>query len=327
MKVLYALQGTGNGHVSRAMEIVPILKKKADLDVLISGTQADLSLPFEVKYRLHGLSFIFGKRGGVDISETRKTLNSRQLINDIRSLPVKNYDLVINDFEPVSAWACRLKKVRCIALSHQSAVLHNSAPKPNKSDLTGRTILRYYAPAKIHYGFHFKPYGRNIFTPVIRREIRYGANRNDGHYTVYLPAYGDNIIVNLLSQFSGIRWQVFSKHSKQRYDFGNIKVVPVDNRLFINSLVSCEGILCGAGFETPAEALYLGKKLLVVPMSGQYEQQCNAAALKNMGVTIVEKLSSNSIFVLADWIYNSGPIRVNYPDETEKIIDTILKNY
>ena len=36
MKVLYAFQGTGNGHIARAQEIIPILKKYAEVDILIS---------------------------------------------------------------------------------------------------------------------------------------------------------------------------------------------------------------------------------------------------------------------------------------------------
>jgi len=43
------------------------------------------------------------------------------------------------------------------------------------------------------------------------------------------------------------------------------------------------GVFCGAGFETPAEAMFLKKKLMVIPMKGQYEQQCNAAALEEIG--------------------------------------------
>ncbi len=70
MKILYAIQGTGNGHLSRARDIVPILQKKGEVDILVSGIQADVSLPFPIKYRLKGLSFVFGKNGGVDIVST-----------------------------------------------------------------------------------------------------------------------------------------------------------------------------------------------------------------------------------------------------------------
>jgi UDP-N-acetylglucosamine:LPS N-acetylglucosamine transferase len=72
MKILYAIQGTGNGHISRARDIIPILQKKGDLDILISGIQADVSLPYEVKYKFKGLSFIFGKNGGIDLLNTYK---------------------------------------------------------------------------------------------------------------------------------------------------------------------------------------------------------------------------------------------------------------
>src|ERR1043165_3349999 len=130
MKILFAIQGTGNGHLSRARDIYPELAKYGDVDVLISGIQADVDVPFPVKFKLYGMSFIFGKRGGVDIVETARRLKLIKLLQDIRQLPVEDYDLVINDFEPVSAWACRSKKVPCISVSHQCAVLHRNAPPP-----------------------------------------------------------------------------------------------------------------------------------------------------------------------------------------------------
>lgn len=59
MKVLYAIQGTGNGHLSKARDIVPALQKRnIELDILVSGTQADISIPYPIKYQLNGWSFI-----------------------------------------------------------------------------------------------------------------------------------------------------------------------------------------------------------------------------------------------------------------------------
>ena len=104
MKILYAIQGTGNGHISRALEIVPQLKKIAETDILISGSHYELELPFPVKYKLHGLGFIFGKKGGVDILKTYLRMNMPRLIREIRMLPVHEYDFIISDFEPVSCW-------------------------------------------------------------------------------------------------------------------------------------------------------------------------------------------------------------------------------
>ena len=130
MKVLYAIQGTGNGHLSRARDVIPVLQSKnIELDILVSGIQADVDLPFNIKYKFHGLSYIFGKKGGVDLWKTYSNSNLKGLRKDIKNLPVEEYDLVINDFEPVSAWAAKRKNIPCVSFSHQAAVLSKNAPK------------------------------------------------------------------------------------------------------------------------------------------------------------------------------------------------------
>ncbi|MDN5204942.1 glycosyltransferase family protein [Fulvivirgaceae bacterium BMA10] len=327
MKILYAIQGTGNGHLSRARDIIPVLQKQGDLDILVSGIQADVSIPYEIKYRLKGLSFIFGKQGGVDIWKTYLKSNSRRLQKEIKSLPIQDYDLIINDFEPVSAWAAYLKGKPCIGLSHQAAVIDKDSPKPKKTDRTGKLILRHYAPTSQYYGFHFQSYNDNIFTPVIRKQIRNLDVTNDGHFTVYLPAYSDKKLIKVLSEIKEVKWEVFSKHNKKPVRHENIYIQPVTNESFIESFASCSGILCGAGFETPAEALYLNKKLMVIPMKGQYEQHCNAAAVKAMGVPVLKSLKKKRIDKIKDWINNGEIIKVNYPDITEHIIDKLIRNF
>jgi len=327
MKILFAIQGTGNGHLSRARDVYPELVKYGDVDVLISGIQADVKVPFPVKYQMYGMSFIFGKRGGVDIWDTTKKLKLFKLMKDIRSFPVTDYDLVINDFEPVSAWACKRHKIPCISVSHQAAVLHELAPKPRENDLFGKLILKHYAPTTAAYGFHFKSYGKNIFTPVIRNEIRALTPTDEGHYTVYLPAYDDETIVNNLSVFPEVKWEVFSKHNKQPFTKGSISVSPINNEAFIKSMASSTGVLCGAGFEGPAEAMYLGKKVLVIPMQKQYEQQCNAAGAATMGATVIKHLDKNYHSTIKWWLTDNTSSHVNYPDITANIIEQLIREH
>ncbi|MEO5942628.1 MAG: glycosyltransferase family protein [Ferruginibacter sp.] len=324
MKILYAIQGTGNGHLTRARDIIPALMLKGDVDILVSGTEAEVDLPYPVKYTFKGLSFVFGKNGGIDLLATYKKGNLKRLYEEIKSLPVDEYDIVINDFEPVSAWACKLKMKTCIGLSHQAAVINKRSPKPKRKDLVGNAVLKNYAPVTEQYGFHFEPYDQNIFTPVIRSQVRLAKPTDKGHYTVYLPAYADKRIIKILSHVDNIQWQVFSKHTKKAYTEKNIKITPINNDAFIESLVSCTGILCGAGFETPAEAIFLEKKLLAIPMKGQYEQQCNAAALKKMGIPVIKTLKKKHIEKIRNWVDLSPVLAVQYPDITNKIIDTIF---
>jgi uncharacterized protein (TIGR00661 family) len=327
MKVLYAIQGTGNGHVCRALDIIPILQKKADVDILMSGIQADVHLPFPVKYTFEGLSFIFGEKGGIDLLETYKKSHLRRLLKEINSLPVEEYDLVISDFEPVSAWACYQRNKPCISLSHQAAVLDKSSPQPRHKDPMGKAVMKVYAPASVSYGFHFKSYNENIFTPVIRQQVRTMSVGNQGHYTVYLPAYSDKRIIKILSQCTEARWEIFSKHFEHQVNFENINVFPINNEEFIKSMASSEGVLCGAGFETPAEALFLKKKLLVIPMKNQFEQHCNAAALKEMGVPVLKSLKAKHLPMINTWLESSEIVEVEYPDITEDIIDLILETH
>lgn len=324
MKILYAIQGTGNGHLSRARDIIPLLQKKGELDILVSGIQADVELPYPVKYKFKGLSFIFGKNGGIDLIATYRKSNLKQLFKEIKSLPIEEYDLVINDFEPVSAWACKRKHKVCIGLSHQAAVINKKSPKPKKNDMVGKAVLNNYAPVTTAYGFHFAAYDKNIFTPVIRSQVREAAPLDKGHYTVYLPAYSDEKIIKVLAQIKDTNWQVFSKHSKKEYKKSNIHIRPVNNDDFIESFINCTGVLCGAGFETPAEALYLQKKLMAIPMKGQYEQQCNAAALKTIGVPVIKSLKKKHLDKIKAWVKDDQFIPFNFPNITEKIVDMIV---
>lgn len=324
MRILYAIQGTGNGHLCRAMDVVPSLQKHAEVDILISGIQADIDLPFDIKYRFHGLSFIFGKSGGVDLWRTFMSSTVRKFRQEINSLPIEDYDLVINDFEPISAWACNIKDKACIGLSHQIAALDPASPKPEESDMLGRFIMKNYAPSTKSYGFHFKPYAPHIFTPVIRKDIRQLEATNEGHYTVYLPSYDDAYLIRNLIKFPDVQWEVFSKHNKKAFKNKNVKINPIDNDAFVKSMASSEGVLCGAGFETPAEALFLEKKLLVIPMKNQYEQHLNAAALEEMGVPVIRSLKPKYAYDIESWLYSKSKVKVDYPDCTDEVIAQIL---
>ncbi|WP_319500635.1 glycosyltransferase family protein [uncultured Draconibacterium sp.] len=323
MKILYAIQGTGNGHLARATEIVPLLKELGETDILVSGIQGDIRLPFPVKYRLYGFSFIFGKKGGVAIWKTITKARIFRLANDIRKIPVHQYDVVINDFEPVSAWACKLRKKTCVGLSHQNAVLHSKAPRPTKKDVLGEWILKHYAPATFRYGFHFKQLDEHNFEPVIRSAIRNATITNNGHYTVYLPAFSNLEIEKLLGPHQSVRWQVFSKHCPKSYTKGSIQFNPVSLEEFNRSFIACSGIMCTAGFETPAEALFMGKKLCVIPMKNQYEQACNAAMLADMGVSVIHKTGSCHD-ILSNWLQSGQTIQILYPDNTYDILKGVI---
>jgi uncharacterized protein (TIGR00661 family) len=292
--------------------------------LFISGAQADIRLPFEVKYQSRGLSFYFGKKGGVDILKTIRKNKATGVFREIRDFPADKYDLVINDFEPISAWAAKLKRVPSVALSHQASLLAEEVPKARHYDPVGVWILGNYAPTAATVGFHFKAFNDQIFTPVIRKRIRSLPVQDRGHFTVYLPAYDDRKILTVLSRVPDVEWHVFSKHSRVRYRVGDIRVYPVDNELFTSSMAGSAGVLCGAGFETPAEALFLGKRLMVIPMEQQFEQHCNAEVLRQMGIAVIPKLKKRFSQSIREWTETPADPPLHFPDVIRCAVEKAL---
>jgi UDP-N-acetylglucosamine:LPS N-acetylglucosamine transferase len=124
-----------------------------------------------------------------------------------------------------------------------------------------------------------------------------------------------------------INWQVFSKNSKKDIQIKNTKITPINTELFLKSMASAEGVLCNAGFGTASEALFLKKKLLVIPMKKQLEQAYNAAMLEEMGVSVIKKLNNKNIPKIKKWLDEDTIVTIDYPDNTEEIVSLIVTNH
>lgn len=326
MKILYAMQATGNGHFSRAREIVPILQQYGNVDIAISGTQADVQLPFPIQHKKRGTSFIYGNRGQINWLNTLSKTRFLTLIRDIWQFPIQDYDVIFNDFEPVTAWACRQKNIPCIGLSHQGAFLSDRTPRPKQRHFSGELVLKNYAPVTSMYAFHFQRYDKFIRTPVIRSEIRQATITKGQHISVYLPAVDEKLLIQQFKKIKSVEWQIFSKRVKDVRVIDNITIQPINNENWIKSIATSLGVMMSAGFEGPAEALFLGKKLIVMPIIGQYEQLCNATALERMGVPVFRKIHHDFGELIKDWLYEQEPIQVHYPDETSQVVQSIFEN-
>lgn len=321
MNILFAVQGTGNGHVSRAREILPYLQQHGEVSLLISGTQFDVGADLPVKHLHHGMGFVFGSQGGVNMAKTIQQLRPWTFVKDVRKLPLHQYDIIINDFEPLTAYAAKLQGRKVYGLSHQSSFSSMLAPRPTyKHDHIAEWLIRNYAPYTEATAFHFKRYDHFIETPVIRREVRRLKPKQGDHVTVYLPAYADDLLIRYLSKLPKMQWELFSKHSKIGFQYKNVKVRPINNQDYLQSLEQSVGLLTGGGFEAPAEALFLGKRLFMIPMSNQFEQHCNAIAALDLGAAVSLKIDYQLTDKLDCWLKQSVDRKVDFPDHTEGLI-------
>jgi uncharacterized protein (TIGR00661 family) len=326
MKIFYAIQATGNGHISRAMELLPHLERYGRVDIFLSGANSSLSLDAPVKYRSKGLSLFYNCTGGLDYWKMIKGYSPFKLKKEVQELPVEKYDLVINDFEYITAASCAKKKIPSVQFGHQASFQSNKTPRPaNKSDI-GEWLLKNYAKATHHIGLHFEKYDEFIFHPVIKKEILEAESTDENYVTVYLPSYCEPQLEQIFHQLEEFNFQIFSKETWRPRTSQNIHFFPVDRSLFNQSLIHCTAIITGGGFETPAEAIHLGKKIISVPIRGQYEQICNAAALERLGITCLETIDENFPVVFYTWMSRKNSVRIDYSKTIPEALEYLFSN-
>jgi len=310
MKVLYGIQGTGNGHLARARALVPALRDAGiDMDFVFTGRPREDYFNMELFegygcYR--GLSLIV-ERGKLKHLQTMTRNNIFEFAGDLGRLNTRDYDLVITDFEPLTAWAAKLQGTPSIGISHQKAFDY---AVPKVSGYWGsRAILRSFAPTAMRVGLHWHHFKQPVLPPLIEpmRPRQQVANK----ILVYMGFEAVDDIVQFLKPFDKYTFLVYAPVVRET-QLGHIHIKPLSHTEFHRDLLDCFGDISNAGFELSSECLALGKKLLIKPLLGQYEQLCNALALQSLNRgTIIESLDHR---MLQKWLELPGHERILYPN-------------
>jgi uncharacterized protein (TIGR00661 family) len=327
MKIFYAIQATGNGHISRAMELLPHLQPYGTVDIFLSGANSSLALDTPVKYRSNGLSLFYTCTGGLDYWKIMKGCQPLKLKKEIQDLPVEKYDLVINDFEYITAASCAKKKIPSVQVGHQASFQSAQTPRPANRKSIGEWLLKNYAKATHYVGLHFEKYDDFIFHPVVKRELLDTEPSDNNYITVYLPSYCEPQLKNIFHPLKEFNFQIFSRETSQPRKSNNIQFLPVNSSLFNRSLVHCTGVITGGGFETPAEAIHLGKKIISVPIRGQYEQVCNAAALERLGIICLKNIDEDFPLIFHRWMNEAKPVQIDYSKTIPQVLEHVFSTY
>lgn len=327
MKIFYAIQATGNGHISRAIQLHPHLQKFGTVDFFMSGNNASLDIDLPVKYKSDGCSLHYSKCGGLNYWDIAKNIKPVQMFNDAKSLPLKKYDVVINDFDSITSLACKLQKVHSVQFGHQASFISELTPRPEKKSILGEMILKHYAPSPKYIGLHFEKYDSFILPPIIKDEIIQAEPKDLKHITVYLPSFQKDCLEKAFNKLQGQDFHWFLNDVKFKHTVGNITYYPVNQKQFNQSLISCHGIITGGGFETPAEALYLRKKILIIPIRNHYEQECNAAALKKMGVPVTYEVGNDFDLIIENWLNTGTAIPTIQANSIPETLQFLFETY
>lgn len=321
MHIFYGVQGTGNGHITRARVMAKELYKAGiQVDFQFSGRQKDqfFDMALFQDYRVkEGLTFSVN-HGKVSYVKTALGCKPVTFIKDIKNLDLSRYDLVITDFEPVTAWAAKTQGIPVLGLGHQYAFKFK-IPKTG-SDPLADMVMRYFAPADKRIGLHWHHFGQPILPPII--ETREPKPVIGNKIVVYLPFEDTQEIIAQLTPFEHYEFHAYMpKPTPSPVDHIVCKALCREG--FQEDLSNCAGIISNAGFELASEALQLGKKILVKPLSSQMEQISNAAALVQLGYGhAMEELDCKAI---EHWLHDSHAVHVSYPN-TAKLLVEWLQN-
>lgn len=318
-KLLYGIQGTGNGHLARARALVPELRLAGfDIDFVLTGRRHEdyfnMDL-FEGFSCYPGLSLI-SEKGRLKPWATMSNNSFMGFFKDARKLDVSRYDLVISDFEPLTAWASRRAGVKCLGISHQAAFAHN-VPKVG-GYLGSKLLMNMFAPADIYVGLHWHNFNQPILPPLIEQLDLKPITENK--ILVYMGFEAIDDVVDFISPFTNFEFHVYCK-IEQETAIGNIRLKPFSHQGFHTDLDDCAGVISNAGFELASECLFLGKKLLMKPLLGQYEQHCNALAMQSLKRgTVVQSLNRK---VLEKWLELPSHKPIHYPNVAQGLASWI----
>ena len=281
MKILYGVQATGQGHISRARAMAAALALY-DIEVtwLFSGRPRKALFdmePFADFQHRRGLSFAT-RAGRIRYRATLKSNNLAEFIRDVRTLDVDRYDAIVTDYEPVTAWAGRRAGARTIGIGHQYAFGPDTPRAGNR--WWAECIMRNFAPVDTALGLHWYPYADNVLPPIL--DLPDVPVVQAGHILVYLPFEDQEAITRLLHRLPDHRFIQYANDIESETR-GNVLRQHANIQGFKRHLAASSGVICNSGFELISECLHWGKPVLTKPLAGQMEQMSNALALRRLG--------------------------------------------
>jgi len=312
MRILYGVQATGNGHITRARVMAPALAEAGlEVDYLFSGRAPEQLFnmePFGNYQCRRGLTF-FMQGSRVDHWKTLKNIKPIQLLKDINALDVSGYDLVITDFEPITAWAARRQGVKSIGIAHQYAFLHDLPG--DKASWMLKQQVRYFAPVDLPIGLHWHHFYQAIFPPLIQPAWPREGGVIQGKVVVYLPHNNYRELIALLKLCSQGQFYIYAPIAEPIED-ANCHVRPFSRTGFQQDLAESEGVICNSGFGLLSEALQSGKKIMTLPQKGQVEQESNAEVLTRLELgEVIQHLDGEAI---THWLQQSSTKTLEIPD-------------
>ncbi|HLY92474.1 MAG TPA: glycosyltransferase family protein [Candidatus Angelobacter sp.] len=305
--LLYGVNGEGAGHSTRAKEVITHLQRQGHTVHVVSFDRGlrNLSESFpvteifglrvsyvnnRVRYRRTLIKNLIKARGA---ARSMKQLG--QIIDD------EKIDLVITDFEPLTAHVAHRKRMPLIAIDNQHAITNTRVSLPRgyaRDAATVKLVTHMMTPhADAYLVLSFFPVAVKrrdtfLFPPILRQEVLSTVPRAGDYALVYVTSPSKQIAA-LLKQ---VRYKFIAYGFGSEGDEGNVVFKKPSLTTFLQDLAGASSVIANAGFSLVSEALHLGKPYLAVPVQNQFEQTFNGYYVAKMGYgAFCDELSKEKI--------------------------------
>jgi len=345
-RIIYAVAGEGFGHSTRSHLIGQRLID-AGHDVMFVGSKNSLlylkQYFGECVQEVFGLSFAYDK-GYVDPIRTLKRNLVKLPKGHRRNVELfkKHFepfgpDLVISDFEPFSAWWAWRKNVPFISIDNEHILTLCKLEHPAKnwfSRLTAKVVTRcHYVGAATYVIINFFRAPLRIksavLAPPIVRPIVCALQSSRGEHILVYSTTGtrEGQLRQVLGKFGGQKFYIYGFDKSDGDKNCVFKKRSVEG--FLANLASARGVVASAGFSLISECMHLKKKMLLLPVAGQYEQIINAYYIQKLGLGLSsEKLDEPVLAKFLDELDKPmpGDERIIWPDNDKffKILQDVL---
>ena len=300
MRIVYGVQSVGRGHLARFLALKPFFDRDGhELLIILSGEQdppaAFLEAIRTCRYaRLAGVSMVEDGEGGVSKRKTVQTFaaglpdlfsslyRAHHLISDFRP------DLIVSDFDVLTASPFVAPHVHKVGIGNQ-AMLHH----PGVTHIAGHRMERLNVNLAIKLctggidtllGCHFYPLDDQSLPPILRREILETPAADHGHIVVYHSFRGQLDPIARFARAEPDREIIVYGYPTRPPAMPTNMRFETDTARFVADLASCAAYVGTAGFQAICEAFYFGKRIVLQPIEGQYEQRWNSRQLVEHGM-------------------------------------------
>ncbi len=318
MRILYGVQATGQGHISRARAMAAALASHdVELTWLFSGRERERLFdmePFGNFQHRRGLTFAT-EAGRLRYRATIARNNIFHFLRDVKALAseIDQFDLVVTDYEPVSAWAGQRVGKPVIGIGHQYA-FGPDTPVSGDNPVS-RWIMQRFAPVGRPLGLHWHPYADNVLPPIL--DLPPLAQPPGASVLVYLPFEDQAEVTRLLQCLPEHQFTLFGPGLSEA-THGNVSHHPPGIHTFKHALANARAVICNSGFELISECLQWRKPVLTRPLARQMEQLSNALALRQLGYA--QTLDCLDPEVINRWLAQlPAPADIHFPDVATRL--------